>query len=63
MIYHLTMNYQDWMSSPIFNADWFGEANPLNELHGINDGGRWSNLAMPDGAPYQQWDMQASGEQ
>ena len=51
------------MSSPIFNADWFGEANPLNELHGINDGGRWSNLAMPDGAPYQQWDMQASGEQ
>ena len=53
--------YKDWMSSPIFNADWFGEANPLNELHGINDGGRWSNLAMPDGAPYQEWDMQATG--
>jgi hypothetical protein len=53
--------YKDWMSSPVFNADWFGEANPRNALHAIDDGGRWSNLAMPDGAPYQAWDQAKTG--
>ena len=53
--------YKDWMSSPVFSADWFGEANPRNDLHAINDGGRWTNLAMPDGAPYKEWSMKETG--
>ena len=53
--------YKDWMSSPVFGADWFGEANPRNSLHAIDDGGRWSNLAMPDGAPYKDWSMKETG--
>jgi hypothetical protein len=27
-----------WRSSPVFSADWFGEANPDNELHTVTEG-------------------------
>jgi hypothetical protein len=38
-------NYQD---SPIFNDDWFGQANPINSKHEL-DSGRWSKIKMPSG--------------
>lgn len=48
--------YDDWKESPVFNANWFGEANPSNDDHRINDGGMWTDLKMPDGSPYLEWD-------
>ena len=42
--------YENWWDSPIFDADWFGEANPSTSDHSIDDGGRWSGLKMPSAA-------------
>ena len=53
--------YDKWYDSPMFNSDWFGEANPLNDLHVIDDGGRWAGLMVPDGAPYMDWSMKKTG--
>ena len=38
-----------YQNSPIFNEDWFGQANPLNSKHEI-DTGRWSKIKMPSGS-------------
>ena len=52
-----TYLYDSWMDSPIFDADWFGEANPTTADHSIGDGGRWDGLGMPSGEAYKDWDI------
>jgi hypothetical protein len=53
--------YDNWMDSPIFNADWFGEANPNTADHSIGDGGRWTHLQMPSADDYMDWDISEEG--
>lgn len=53
--------YDDWKLSPIFNADWFGEASPLNAGHAIADGGMWEGILLPDGDQYSSWDIDDTG--
>ena len=53
--------YTNWWESPIFDADWFGEANPSNDDHIIQDGGMWEGIEMPDGSDYMTWSIPDSG--
>jgi hypothetical protein len=53
--------YENWWDSPIFDADWFGEANPSTSDHSIDDGGRWSGLKMPSAAKYSDWSIKDEG--
>lgn len=53
--------YEYWFDSPIFNSDWFGEANPSTLDHRIDDGGIWTELTMPSGEQYTEWDITNSG--
>lgn len=53
--------YTNWWESPFFNSDWFGEANPLNDEHIIDDGGMWVGIQVPDGSPYEDWSIADTG--
>ena len=56
-----TYLYDSWSDSPVFDADWFGESSPTNPEHKINDGGRWVGIAVPDGSPYYDWNIEDTG--
>lgn len=53
--------YTNWWESPLFDADWFGEANPANDDHIISDGGMWQGISMPDGTDYADWSISETG--
>lgn len=53
--------YTNWWESPLFDADWFGEANPANDEHIISDGGMWQGISMPDGDDYADWSIAETG--
>jgi len=53
--------YTNWWDSPLFDADWFGEANPSNDYHVIEDGGMWEGIEMPDGSTYTDWSIAETG--
>lgn len=52
----------NWVDSPVFGADWYGEASPNNDDHIITEG-MWAGVALPSGEPYQEWDTASTGEE
>jgi len=56
-----TYLYDTWSQSPIFGSDWFGESSPTNDEHAISDGGRWSQLLVPEGDAYLEWSIEDTG--
>lgn len=52
--------YNSYVDSPVFQDDWFGAVNPANNLHRLTQG-RFSDVSLPDGAPYREWDIAKSG--
>jgi hypothetical protein len=53
--------YTNWWESPIFDADWFGEANPAGDDHAISDGGLWDGVEVPSGDSYSNWSIAETG--
>ena len=61
--YPIDASYYDnynWVMSPIFGDDWYGEASPSNDDHKISRG-RWSEITLPDGTPYKDWSIAETG--
>lgn len=61
--YPVDASYYDnynWVNSPIFAEDWYGEASPSNDDHKISKG-RWSETQLPDGTPYKDWSIAETG--
>jgi hypothetical protein len=54
-----TYNNYNWVDSPIFDDDWFGEM-PGNDEHIISSG-TWEGVTVPDGSPYKDWDIKSTG--
>lgn len=53
--------YPSLSESPLFGSDWFGEMNPTNIYHTLNDDSVWSTVKVPSGDSYQNWDVKSSG--
>jgi hypothetical protein len=48
--------YDNWWNSPVFNDDWFGEANPSTADHSLATG-RFAGIKVPSGDKYSSWNI------